>query len=433
MGDGKALQAGTSHNLGQNFAKAYDIEYLDRDQQRAQPWSTSWGTSTRLIGGLIMTHGDDVGPDPAAEGGALPGGDRARSRRARATTGTRPSCPRRGRSRRRCADAGVRVHLDDRDQFQPGYKYADWEMRGVPLRLEIGPKDVEKDQCVLVRRDTTGTRPSCRWPGWRRSSASSSTTLQKDLLERAPAVPGGQHHAGSRATTTFKEVMATKRGFLLAGWCGDAAVRGADQGRDQGHHPRHPHGRRPRSPLRRHRREGPRGLLRASLLVRCCQAPRCLRPSRRFHTRPDCPFSVLRCSRRAHVESRDANLSDASSLVRPSSVSLLSLVPILATAPFMTCLRLFLRQVCLRAHRHAEPPVVRVTSRGHHCRAEEVLAAVEAFVALDHLFRHPHRQFSRRAILRGKTGSCTKPSDTNRIDLRPRAASSATATRWRTP
>src|SRR6185295_13146383 len=136
MGDGKALQAGTSHNLGQHFATAYEISFLDKNQQRALPWSTSWGTSTRMIGGLIMTHGDDNGlilPPrvapyqvvivPIARGNwqetVLP------------------------RAREIQADLvrhGVRVMLDDRDAYTPGWKFAEWEMRGAPLRLEIGPK-----------------------------------------------------------------------------------------------------------------------------------------------------------------------------------------------------------------------------------------------------------------------------------------------------
>ena len=158
MADGKALQAGTSHNLGQHFATAYGIEFLDKDQQRALPWSTSWGTSTRNIGGLVMTHGDDSGlilppkvapyqvvivPIPPRKGdwseAVLP-----KAREVQAAL--------RG--------AGVRVHLDDRDQHQPGFKYADWEMRGVPLRLEIGPKDIEKGQVVLARRDTREKMPT---------------------------------------------------------------------------------------------------------------------------------------------------------------------------------------------------------------------------------------------------------------------------------
>src|SRR5512132_3139448 len=182
MSDGKAMQAGTSHNLGQHFATAYGIEFLDKDQQRALPWSTSWGTSTRMVGGLIMTHGDDAGlmlpprvapyqvvivPIPPRKGDVnevvLP---RARELAARLRA------------------AGVRVHVDDRDTHLPGFKYADWEMRGVPLRLEIGPKDIEKDQCVLVRRDTR-EKAFVPQAGLEADVRGRLDAIQRDLLARA--------------------------------------------------------------------------------------------------------------------------------------------------------------------------------------------------------------------------------------------------------
>jgi prolyl-tRNA synthetase len=220
MGDGKALQAGTSHNLGQHFATAYGIEYLDRNQERAKPWSTSWGTSTRMIGGLIMTHGDDAGlilppfvapyqvvivPIPPRKGdwneAILP------KAREVATT---------------LKGEGFRVHLDDREQFQPGYKYSDWEMRGVPVRLEIGPKDVAKDQCVLVRRDNRA-KDFVPLAGVGERLSEILATLQRDLLERARQFTTENT---TRVSTydEFKEVMRTKRGFILAGWNGDPAV-----------------------------------------------------------------------------------------------------------------------------------------------------------------------------------------------------------------
>jgi prolyl-tRNA synthetase len=220
MGDGRALQAGTSHNLGQHFSEAYGIEYLDRNQERVKPWSTSWGTSTRMIGGLIMTHGDDSGlimppkvapyqvvivPIPPRKGdwseAVLP---KARE----VTTMLRA--------------AGYRVHLDDRDQFQPGYKYADWEMRGVPVRLEIGPKDIEKDQCVLVRRDTRG-KAFVPLAGTAARLGEILDGMQKDLLERARGFVAANT---TRVSTydEFKQVMAEKRGFIVAGWNGDPAI-----------------------------------------------------------------------------------------------------------------------------------------------------------------------------------------------------------------
>jgi prolyl-tRNA synthetase len=218
MGDGKALQGGTSHNLGQNFATAYGIEYLDRNQQRAKPWSTSWGATTRMIGALIMTHGDENGlvlppkvapyqvvivPIPPRKGdwseSVLP-----KSREVLATL--------RG--------AGIRVHLDDRDTQQPGFKYSDWEMRGVPLRLELGPKDIEKDQCVLVRRDTRekAFTPLAGAPARIKELLDS---IQKDLLERARKFVS-ENTTRVSSWEEFQRVMSGRRGFIIAGWCGDA-------------------------------------------------------------------------------------------------------------------------------------------------------------------------------------------------------------------
>lgn len=223
MSDGKALQGGTSHNLGQNFATAYEIEFLDRNQQRARPWSTSWGTSTRMIGGLIMTHGDDSGlvlppkvaphqlvivPIPPRKGdwneSVLPA--------CRATLAA-------------LRGAGLRVHLDDRDTQQPGFKYADWEMRGVPLRVEIGPKDIEKQQAVLVRRDTR-EKEFVPLPALAARAREVLDAIQAGLLARA------RRFLADNTTRTanydqFKEVMAGKRGFLVAGWCRDAACEAA--------------------------------------------------------------------------------------------------------------------------------------------------------------------------------------------------------------
>jgi prolyl-tRNA synthetase len=219
MGDGKALQAGTSHNLGQHFATAYGIEYLGRNQERAKPWSTSWGSSTRLVGGMIMTHGDDAGL-------ILP------PRVAPYQVVIVPIPPRKGdwsesvlpRARELLAQlraAGVRAHLDDRDTYQPGYKYADWEMRGVPLRLELGPKDIDKEQCVLVRRDTR-EKSAVPLAALGAELPARLAAMQADLLARARRfVAENTSHVASY--DGFKAVMAERRGFVVAGWCGDAA------------------------------------------------------------------------------------------------------------------------------------------------------------------------------------------------------------------
>ncbi len=118
----------------------------------------------------------------------------------------------------RLREAGVRVHLDDRDQFQPGYKYADWEMRGAPLRLELGPKDIEKDQCVLVRRDTRA-KSFVPLSGLGASARELLEGLQKDLLERARKFVA-DNTTRVKTWAEFKDVMAAKRGFILAGWNG---------------------------------------------------------------------------------------------------------------------------------------------------------------------------------------------------------------------
>jgi prolyl-tRNA synthetase len=180
MGDGRALQAGTSHNLGQNFARAFEIQFQGRDKTVQHAWTTSWGVSTRLIGGVIMTHGDDSGlilPPrvapyqvvivPIARGNwqetVLP---RARDIQADLVR------------------HGVRVMLDDRDAYTPGWKFAEWEMRGAPLRLEIGPKDIEKSQVLLARRDTREKLPT-PMEGLTASIPTLLDVIQNNLFARA--------------------------------------------------------------------------------------------------------------------------------------------------------------------------------------------------------------------------------------------------------
>src|SRR5512145_583579 len=150
MGDGRALQAGTSHNLVQNFAKAFEIQFQGRDKTLQHVWTTSWGVSTRLIGGVIMTHGDDSGlilPPRVAPYQVvivpIPRGNWQET-----------VLPKAREIRDALVARGVRVLLDDREAYTPGWKFAEWELRGAPLRLEIGPKDIEKSQVVLARRDT---------------------------------------------------------------------------------------------------------------------------------------------------------------------------------------------------------------------------------------------------------------------------------------
>lgn len=152
MGDKRSLQSGTSHNLGQNFAKAFGIKYLSRDNVEEFCWTTSWGLSTRMVGAIVMAHGDDKGlrlPPRVApiQMVAVPIYKSEDEQSTVMETITRIVAELKA--------AGIRVHLDNREET-PGFKYNDWEMRGVPVRLEIGPKDVEKSNAVLARRDVPG-------------------------------------------------------------------------------------------------------------------------------------------------------------------------------------------------------------------------------------------------------------------------------------
>jgi prolyl-tRNA synthetase len=216
MGDGRALQAGTSHNLGQNFAKAFEIQFQGRDKTVQHAWTTSWGVSTRLIGGVIMTHGDDSGlilPPrvapyqvvivPIARG-----------------NWQETVLPRAREIESDLMRHGVRVMLDDRDAYTPGWKFAEWEMRGAPLRLEIGPKDIEKSQVMLARRDTREKLPT-PMDGLTPAIIALLETIQKNLFTRA--VKFREDHTQRVATyDEFKALMEGRPGFVIAGWCGSA-------------------------------------------------------------------------------------------------------------------------------------------------------------------------------------------------------------------
>ena len=153
MRDKRALQSGTSHNLGQNFAKAFDIRYLSEDNVQEYCWTTSWGVSTRMVGAVVMTHGDDKGlrlpPKLAPYQVVIVPIVRRDAQRSAVMSAVE-------RLQAELAAAGVRVHVDRREGHSVGFKFNDWEMRGAPLRMEIGPKDVENSNAVLARRDVPG-------------------------------------------------------------------------------------------------------------------------------------------------------------------------------------------------------------------------------------------------------------------------------------
>lgn len=214
MWDGKALQAGTSHNLGQNFAKAFDIRFEDKNQTMQHAWSTSWGLTTRMVGGVIMTHGDDSGliiPPRVAPVQAviIP---------IAAANWQETVLPSAQTVRQLLQDAGVRVKLDDREAYTPGWKYSDWEMRGVPVRIEIGPKDIAKNQVVFVRRDTRQKEfvPMGDAPA---RLAALLEAIQKDMYARA------KQHMDSHIFEIdnydeFRKAMDETRGWALTWWCG---------------------------------------------------------------------------------------------------------------------------------------------------------------------------------------------------------------------
>jgi len=216
MGDGRALQAGTSHNLGQNFAKAFGIQFQGRTRELEYAWTTSWGVSTRLIGGVIMTHGDDSGlvlPPRVAPIQVvmvpIPRGNWQET-----------VLPRAQEIKAELARAGIRVELDAREAYTPGWKFAEWELRGVPIRLEIGPKDLEKQQVVLARRDTKAKLPT-PMDGLAARVQELLDEIQQALFERAVRFRD-EHTTTTDSYETFKQLMEGRPGYVIAPWCGSA-------------------------------------------------------------------------------------------------------------------------------------------------------------------------------------------------------------------
>lgn len=211
MHDGKALQSGTSHYFGDNFAKAFNIQYTDKNGKLQYVYETSWGMTTRLIGAVIMVHGDDNGlvlppkiapiqlvivPVAQHKEGVLDKAEELKNR----------------------LKGLVRLKLDSSDKT-PGWKFAEYEMKGVPVRLEIGPKDIENNQCVLARRDT-GEKIIVSLDAVEEVVVKLLETIQKDMLERAR----GNRDNKTYTVTSLEEFASTvenKPGFVKAMWCGE--------------------------------------------------------------------------------------------------------------------------------------------------------------------------------------------------------------------
>jgi prolyl-tRNA synthetase len=214
--DGRAIQAGTSHNLGQNFAKVFDIKFQARDKSVQYVYGTSWGVSTRLVGSVIMTHGDDGGlilPPRIAPYQVvivpIPRGNWKET-----------VLPKAEAIRDDLVARGVRVKIDDRESQTPGWKFNEWEMRGVPLRLAIGPKDIEKSQVELARRDTR-EKSFAPMEGLAGHIEQMLKTIQQALYDRAIAFRA-DHTTETDSYDEFKQIMEGRPGFVVSPWCGSA-------------------------------------------------------------------------------------------------------------------------------------------------------------------------------------------------------------------
>ncbi|MGD6807116.1 MAG: proline--tRNA ligase [Candidatus Bathyarchaeia archaeon] len=215
MPDGKALQMGTSHNLGQHFAKVFDVKYVGEDKADHYVWQTSWGITTRLIGAMIMVHGDDKGlvmppkvaptqvvivpiPFKGLEAEAIA----AKSKEIQANLKAK----------------GISVILDDRGEYTPGWKFNQWELKGVPLRIEIGPRDIKNGQCVMVRRDN-GQKVFVKDADILATAEKLLQDIQDSMFAKAKAILADKTTL-VKNYDEFKQVIEAKGGFLKAAWCG---------------------------------------------------------------------------------------------------------------------------------------------------------------------------------------------------------------------
>ena len=214
MHDGKALQSGTSHNFGDGFAKAFGIQYTDKDNKLQYVHQTSWGMTTRLIGAVIMVHGDDEGlvlPPAIApvQINIIPIQQKKE--------GVLEKCREVADSLR---EAGLLVKVDETDK-SPGWKFAESEMRGIPLRIEIGPRDIDNNECVAVRRDTR-EKENISLDDICTRADELLKTIQKDMFDRAKAHREA-HTFTAKDYDEFKDTIENKPGFIKAMWCGDRA------------------------------------------------------------------------------------------------------------------------------------------------------------------------------------------------------------------
>jgi prolyl-tRNA synthetase len=215
MPDGKALQMGTSHNLGQHFAKVFDVKFIGEDKQDHFVWQTSWGITTRLIGAMVMIHGDDKGlvmPPKVAPTQVVIVPIPFKGLEAEAIASKTKEISETLKTH------GVSVFLDDRNEYTPGWKFHQWELKGIPIRIELGPRDLKQSQVVMVRRDTGQKTPV--------NEADILSTVNKLLEEIQDNMFAKAKASLQEKTTTvqsyeeFKKVLEEKGGFIKAAWCG---------------------------------------------------------------------------------------------------------------------------------------------------------------------------------------------------------------------
>jgi prolyl-tRNA synthetase len=231
MQDNKALQAGTSHNLGQNFARAFNLTFQTESGGTDFAWNTSWGVSTRLVGGLVMTHGDDRGlrvpPRLAPTEVVVVPIWRSDDERAQVLPAADAVVRTLG-AHDRTGEGRIRARVDARDTMKPGAKYYEWELRGVPVRIELGPRDLERSQAVLVRRDT-GEKRIVPLAGIAAEADALLAAVQRQMLDDARARREQHSVRGPLRYEQFRELMEGDGAFVYAGWCGspecEAAVK----------------------------------------------------------------------------------------------------------------------------------------------------------------------------------------------------------------
>ncbi len=216
MPDGRALQMGTSHFLGQNFSKPFEIKYLGKDEKNYYVWQTSWGVSTRMIGAVVMVHGDDKGlvlpPNIApVQIVIVPIYYKEEDRKNTSTKISEYS--------RFLKEKGIRVFVDDREGYTPGWKFNEWEMKGVPLRIEVGPRDIAAKQVTIARRDT-GEKMQIKDSELITETERLLESIQCALYDRA-SKKLAELTTTAESYEQFKQTIETKGGFIRASWCGD--------------------------------------------------------------------------------------------------------------------------------------------------------------------------------------------------------------------